>query len=180
MMFGGEIVQSSYDYDTQTIGPYHIPIEVHYDIDSAQGNAFPLYRYYELLNIDEEALAVFNVNNYCFCLVRKDYIYMVPFSANEAKHKRLQLPEFKLSKPLLVPTYRHVGWVKTYQQCKAVYTWPWKLLEDVNTGEVWSFKEKIKGEPLINPPLALYKYLIETDHRGVYFDIAQNKPVFID
>ena len=176
MTFGSEIVESFYDYDTHMIGPYYLPVDIHYDTESCQGNAFSVYRLYEVLNDDEKALAVFNVNNYCFCVVRKDHIRMIPYSYSD----HMNLPAWDITPFIQKDTYKHVGWVKTYQKCKATYTWPWKLIQNVNTGEVWSCVEKIKGTPLENPPLSLYKSLIDTPYKGVYFDLEQNKPVFIN
>lgn len=179
MTFGSRIVQSFFDYDTSTIGPYTLPVKINYDTSSSQGNSFSVYRFYELLNKHEDALAVFNNNNYCFCLVFKDCLQMVPYRPSDIK-PGASLPVINFETNLPVPTYKHVGWVKTYQDCKAVYSWPWKLIQDIDTGDIWDFENKIEGEPLENPPLSLYKQLIDTEHRGIYFDVKQNKPMFID
>lgn len=179
-MFGAEIVQSSYDFDTQKIGPYHNPVEVHCDDKQASGNAFSFYKFYEIMNQDEQALAVFNVCNAYFGVLRRDRFYERKFIRDDWKKQSLVLPDIPFEKPLDIPEYRHIGWVKTYQQCKAVYTYPWKLIQDVCTGELDGFKTKLEGEPLVNPPLSLYKELINTEYRGVYFDTLSNKPVFIN
>ena len=104
---------------------------------------------------------------------------MVPYRPSDLK-PGASLPIINFETNLNVPTYKHVGWIKTYQDCKAVYSWPWMLIQDVATGDVWDFDGKIEGEPLENPPLSLYKELINTEHRGIYFDLKQNKPMFID
>ena len=178
MAYGGKIVQSFYDYDTSTIGPYKLPIQLHYSLEGSS-NSFSTYKFYELLNKYEDALAVFNNNNYCFAVVYVDKLVMLPMYQSDLKGKK-ELPILMFEKNLDVPTYKHVGWVKTYQDCKAVYTWPWRLLQDTQTGDVWDFKDKLEGEPLENPPLSLYKCLLDTDHRGVYFDTKKGEPVFID
>ncbi len=59
------IVPSSYDYDTQTIGPYTLPVHIDYAQEYCNGDRFYKYKYYQALLQDENALAVFNVNNYC-------------------------------------------------------------------------------------------------------------------
>lgn len=177
MTFGSEIVEASYNYDSRTIGPYTLPVDIHYDLESCQGNAFSLYHYYDVLRKDEEALAVFNVNNYCFCVVHNEYMRMIEVGN---KYSERVLPSWRFDRPLNPVPYKHIGWVKTYQNCKAVYTWPWKMIQNTETGDVWSFKDKIVGTPLENPPLSLYKKLIETEHKGVYFDTTSNMPVFID
>jgi hypothetical protein len=180
MTFGSEIVESFYDYETHTIGPYTVPLNISYNQGSCQGNAFSMYRYYDTMMKDEEALAVFNVNNYCLCVLHKDYIRMIHVQPAFSKSGQKPLPAFNITPPITVPEYKHIGWVKTYQKCLAVYTWPWHLIQNKITGEVWNFKDKISGRPLENPPLGLYKELVETDHRGVYFDLDKNAPVFID
>lgn len=177
--FGSRIVESSYDYATSIIGPYKLPIVIHEPEIISQGVAVSVYNFYQLLNKYEDALAVFNNNNYCYCIVFKDRLEMMPFSPNNVKRGDT-FPTLHFENNLPVPTYKHVGWVKTYQSCIATYTWPWKLILDEATGEVWDFSDKIEGAPLENPPLSLYKCLIDTNHRGVYFDTKLNKPVFID
>lgn len=178
-MFGGEIVESSYDYDTQTIGPYHNPVEVHLNQFASQGNSFSRYKYYQILNEDESALAVFNVSNRYFGVLCKDRFYERTFLKDDLIRRKRNLPNIQFETPMQIPEYRHIGWIKTYQKCKAVYTYPWKLLQDVNTGELDGFNTKIDGEPLVDPPLVLYKELLDTDYRGVYYDLVKCMPVFI-
>jgi len=180
MTFGSEIVESFYDYDSQMIGPYKVPIEIQYNADSCQGNAFSKYTFYELMNKEEGALAVFNVNNYCFCVLYKDAVRMKHYTVGDLSYNKKELPCFSIEPPLDVPEYKHVGWVKTYQKCIAVYTWPWKMIEDTQTKTVWGFKDKLLGEPLENPPLSLYKELISTEHKGVYIDKNTNQVMFLD
>lgn len=179
-MFGGEIVESFYDYGTQSIGPYHNPVEVHYNAELSSGNSFAKYKYYQIMNEDEEALAVFNVANTYFGVLRKDRFYERKFLDDSLIRGRVLLPDIIFDTPINIPTYRHVGWIKTYQKCKAVYTYPWKLLQNVETGEIDGFDVKISGDPIIDPPLTLYKELLNTDSRGVYYDLVTCRPVFIN
>lgn len=178
-MFGGEIVESFYDYETQSIGPYHNPVEVHFNSELAQGNAFSTYKYYQILNEDEQALAVFNVSNAYFGVLRRDRFYERKFALDNLIRRGPALPDIQFQTPMELPTYRHIGWVKTYQKCKAVYTYPWKLIQDVNTGKLDGFETSVSGEPLVDPPLTLYKELLNTDCRGVYYDLVTCRPVFI-
>lgn len=177
--FGARIVQSFYDYDTKMIGPYCIPIEIQYDSQACQGNSFSWYKYYELFNKYEDALAIFNNNNYCFVLLTKTQVLFLPYSQSDIRYRKQKLPKFDLVTPLDMPRYNHVGWIKTYQDCKAVYTWPWKLIADADTWIIDEFNCKLEGEPLLNPPLSLYKSLIDTEYSAVYFDVSRNMPVFI-
>ena len=52
-------------------------------------------------------------------------------------------------------------------------------MADAMTGEIPDFKEQVDGVPLVNPPLALYKELINSDAKAVYFDTISNKPKFL-
>lgn len=179
-MFGAEIVQSTYDYDTRTIGPYTIPIDIQYNGALQEGNAFSMYKFYEVFNEDPEAIAVFNNNNYCFCVVHRDKVIMRPYIYKDVLYRKNTYPIIEFKEPLQLPNYVHIGWVKTYQQCKAIYTWPWKLLMDVDTGCIADTDIKVIGTPALEPPLVLYKELINTDKTGIYYDTSQCKPVFID
>ncbi len=171
-------MQSFYDYDTQTIGPYKIPVDIEYKL-SEQSNAFSVYRYYEIMNRFTEALAVFNNNNFCVCILTPEYLRFEYLTAYEATHNRFKLPIIKLDTPIVLNKYEHVGWIKTYQQCQAVYHWPWMLLGDTETKEIYDFSDKLSGHPLVNPPLSLYKLLVDTDYNAVFYDLDTCSPVFI-
>lgn len=137
------------------------------------------WRFYDMMNRYESLLAIFNNNNYCFVAITADCVEFVPFFESDRKYGTQALPMFPITPPMSLPKYQHVGWVKTYQECKAIYTWPWKLLGDLDTMQVYDVEGKLDGMPLVNPPLSLYKYLIDTDYTAVYFDLRQNKPVFL-
>lgn len=179
LAFGSKIVQSSYDFDTHKIGPYTCPIDIKYNLENQQGNAVSPYQYYELFRACEDVLAIFNNGNYCFVAIHTDYVSFEPFSASDFKLAE-KLPVFPRGKKLSVGTYKHIGYLRTYQDCKAVYQWPWYLIQNVDTGEVPDISDKITGIPMENPPLSLYKELLKTDFNAVYFDTVTNKPIFIN
>lgn len=178
LSYGSLIVHSSYDFDTHKIGPYTCPIDVKYNREAQQGNSVSLYKYYELFREQEDVLAIFNNGNYCFVALHTNYVTFEPFDSYDEK-LRAKLPTFGLRQNLGAKVYKHIGFMKTYQECKAVYQWPWYLIQDAD-GNVPYVNDKVTGEVLENPPLQLYKMLIETDYNAVYFDLAQNKPVFIN
>ena len=177
---GAEIVESCYDLDKQQIGPIHVPIHLNYIPELSTHNDFAIYRFYEELVKNTEALAIFNVNNYCFVIVERNYVYQVPYSkvADLTRHK-LELCNWPLSTPINIPVYNHIGYVKTFHKCQAVSQYPTYLIADAMTGEIPDFKEQVDGVPLVNPPLALYKELINSDAKAVYFDTISNKPKFL-
>ena len=180
MRSGAEIVQSYYDFDKQQIGPIHVPIHLNYIPELSTHNSFAIYRFYEELVKNTEALAIFNINNYCFVIVERYRVYQAAYSkiADTTRHK-LELLNWVLPTPIDVPVYNHIGFVKTYPKCKAVSQYPTYLIADAVTQEIPGFNEPIDGIPLVDPPLALYKELINSDAKAVYFDTISNKPKFL-
>lgn len=179
-MSGGKIVESFYDFDTQQIGPIRLPLNLPYLPEDGAGNRFPIYRYYEELLKDPDALAIFNLNNYCFVLVQRSLVYEVAPTRNyDPKKNKLELISWRLPEPLTVPIYNHIGYVKSKHKCLAVSQYPTYLVEDVATKELDGFTQKPEGVPLVNPPLALYKDLLKTDAEAVYFDTVEMKPKFL-
>lgn len=176
MTFGSEIVESSFNDEEQCIGPYHIPVEIHLDKRLAQGSSIPRYKFYERMQYEKDALAVFNVNNYCIAVLSKDGMHMIHTSAKDTE----PLPSYCFDPPMPIPEYEHIGFVKTYQKCKAVHTYPWYMVRVVGSNEAVGFKDEIKGRPLLNPPLSLYKELVDTNYNGCYFDTITNKTIFIN
>lgn len=181
MTCGSEIVESSFDFDTNSIGPIKIPISLSYVPEESQSNKFFMYRFYEEMLSNPEALAVFNLNNYCLVVVQPMYMYEVSYHKMiDRQYSKLELVDWVFTKPLQLPTYAHVGYVKTYPKNWAVTIDPYKLIEDTATKELWGFKEKIKGNVQLNPDLSLYKALYDNaDAKAVYFDLDKGCPQFI-
>lgn len=176
---GGEIVHASYDYTTGTIGPYTIPTYIHPPEHNNPDN-FAMYRYYEVLLGDNEALAVFNNGNYCFAIIRRDMVYMVPYQRVVTRAFADQYTKFKLDPPIQSPVYKHIGYIRTHQECKAVAQLPYFLLQREDTGETPDIQDKVSGTPLVNPQLSLYKLLLDTDYKAVYYDLDTCQPVFLN
>lgn len=177
MTSGAKIVQSSYDYDTHTIGPYTLPFTLYYVNEHNEPNRFPVYKYYEALLRDEEAIAVFNVNNYCFCVVRRNMAYECAVRDNE----KLDLVNFVYRQPLDIPYYERVGYIKSYHECLAVSQFPTSLVRVANSDTAYQFTEHFDGVPLVDPPLSLYKELLnhEDGAQAVYFDTISKQPKFL-
>lgn len=126
----------------------------------------------------DKVLAVFNNGNYCFAVITEQTVELIPYDKTEI-YKKYNLPIFQHKTPIQLPNYSHIGFEKTYQECKAVYSWPWYLLGDLDTGQIFDYECKLSGTPLVDPPLSLYKYLLDTDYDAVYYDFDARKPVFI-
>ena len=140
------------------------------------------YRFYEMMQKHEDALAIFNNNNYCFCLLFQDRIEMHPFYLKDALETRKNtFPIIYFDVPLKIKQYRHVGYCKTYQECKAVFVHPWYMMQEVGTKTACGFETEITGEPVVSPPLSIYKELLKhPEYKGVYLDSVTQQPVFIN
>ena len=172
--YGDTIVKSSYDFETSTIGPYKLPIKINH-VETENANLFPEYKFYEALVNDSTALAVFNVNNYCLCVVSKTMAY----EKAATDTPKIELVCWPFRHPLNVPTYESIGYVKSYHDCLAVSQMPNSLLRDVATKEVLDFTEPLVCEPFINPPLSLYRELLTSDAKAVYMDKNTMQPKFL-
>lgn len=178
--FGAPIVDASYNYETHEIGPYKCPFHIGFHAESSGERGYSEYQFYEIFRLYEDALAVFVVNNYFFCVIHKNRVTYQPFIIHDDRSRK-RLPEVpKGYKMEPIPTYEHIGYIKTYGQNKNVFAYPDYLVRNVATGEVPYVKDQVSGKPLINPPVTLYKELLKTDAKAVYFDTASSKPIFIN
>lgn len=157
-MSGAEIVQSSFDYETSKIGPYTLPVKLSH-VATENVNNFQVNTFYKAMMLDERALAVFNVNNYCLCVVTRNGMYEV--SVNGAPLQELE--QWTFQHPLNVPVYEHVGYVKTYHKCLTVYQFPTYLVRELGSNKALGFEEALPEDIVVNPPLSVYKQLIQTD-----------------
>lgn len=177
---GGEIAESTYDFDTQTIGPYRIPIALSYVLESNNGERIDHYRIYEELLNNPKAIAALNLNNYCIVVIEPTYIYEVnPFSKLVAHQIKLDLVHWNLPARITTRQVRKIGYIKSYGTCKAVSQYPYCLLQDLSTMEVIGFKEQLASTPVVEPPLQLYKELINSDAKAVYMDSVSGAPMFL-
>ncbi|MCM1218888.1 MAG: hypothetical protein NC548_30770 [Lachnospiraceae bacterium] len=169
------IVPSSYDYDKQCIGPYTLPLDLPYISEYCNGDRFHRYQYYTALLQDEKALAVFNVNNYCLCVVRKDMAYETDLGLNP----KLELLQWAFTNVLNVPLYEHVGFIKSYHNCLAVTQLPTYLIRVMGSKKACDFEDDFDGAPMVNPPLSLYRELVNSEAKAVYFDTTSNQVKFL-
>lgn len=182
MICGSQIVESFFDFETDTIGPYKIPVHLNYIPELSQTNKFFMYRLYEIMLADADALAVFNLNNYCIVVVTRTGMYEESYYrlTDKAYSNKLELLSWTFDKPLQIPTYNIVGYIKTYQKSWSVTINPYYLIENSATKELDGFTERLKGNVQLNPDFALYKELITNDRaQAVYFSLDTNKPEFI-
>lgn len=160
------------------IGPYECPIDIAYNKDLQQGNAVATWRYYQYLQETPSALAIFNNANYCFVILHADCVTFEPFISGDTKLKR-KLPSFYRTPAISSKQYECIGYWRTNQPCKAVYQYPWYLIRERNTGEVVDVSVPLQGDPVVDPPLSIYKELIATNYSAVYLDKRTNKTMFI-
>ena len=178
--YGSRIVQSSYDFEKQQIGPIKVPVKLNYIPADSQRNNFCMYRFYEEMLKNPNSLAVFNLNNYCLVVVERTCMYEVSYlKVTEKRFSKLELLDWTFSYPIDLPIYNHVGYVKTYHNCWAVSQYPEFLVEDTVTKNLYGFEEKLQCSPVVNPPLSLYRELINSDAQAVYMSSVDGLPKFI-
>lgn len=173
---GAEIVHATFDTTTQMIGPYHVPLNLVLNPSLNMVQATPMARMYEVLLSDENAVAAFEIDAYCICVVTYKYVYQVLIDKNGDDPN---LRYFKLAVPIKKKNYRHVGYVKTYPKTKAIAVLPYKLFID-EKGFIPGTRINLSSRAVENPELALYKQLI--DHPtayGVYLNKSTMRPSFI-
>lgn len=175
MRSGAKIVQSSYDYDTHRIGPYMLPFHIDYIEECCNGDIFHLYQYYQALLADDSALAVFNVNNYCLCVVQRYRAYETDLNPVS----KLELLEWTYGQLGGYQYFAHVGFEKSYHDCLAVTQFPTSLLRAANDKNAYSYEDAFDGVPLENPPYALYRTLVNSEAKAVYFDVVSHQPKFL-
>lgn len=176
MTYGAEIVRASYDYDTHMIGEFKIPLDLYYDPVSSTRTVFTECIFYKTLLSNENALAVFNVNNNCIAVIENWGGYEVGMDGNPDT----TLLQWSFNEPICKKVYKKIGYIKTYQDNLAVSTVPYGLFTD-ESGEIVGYPGKLVGTPMENPPYSLYKALINTDDDvvGVYFDMDRMGAAFI-
>ena len=171
LAYKAPIVESIYDYDTHTIGPYVLPCHIHAFVDFNPNNAVNMDRLYEVMRNDETILAVFNNCNRTIVAVHANMLQHHSTISSITPSDLRMLCKLEFSKSIAVGHYEYIGFVKTYQLNKSFYTEPYRLIRDINTGVIPGFEDvKLECEPAIDPPLSVYKKLIETDYRAVYVD----------
>lgn len=175
MSSGSTIVQSSYDFEEQRIGPYLVPVKFNYVPEGGTSNTIPVYRLYEELLANDKALAVFNLNNLCICVVYEDRVIQRSVAKDKVDEELMQ---YVYHKPIVVPRLRHVGFVATYQDCMAVTIAPYHLTVN-GFGTLSDGFGKLEINALENPPYSLYKELVNNNAGAVLFDIDKQMPVFL-
>lgn len=173
---GSEIRKSSYNYELNQIGPYKfiapIPYLKKYHIEHAEPSRYYLY---EAILGNPNALAAFFTSNTYVAIVYPHKITYVGCYNNE-------LIEYKFETKLEVPKLEHIGYVKTYCECKTIATLPYKLMYNKETQlaylrDVWV---PLQGNPVLNPPLSLYKELLEHEGTEACFILQQdNKIIYL-
>lgn len=153
-----------------------IPVKLNPTSEASTENKIPEYRMYEELLKSSEVLAVFNLNNYCICVLYKDRLIQVGIS-KEKPPADLVMWNFK--EDIKVPNVTHVGFIATKQDCLAVTEAPHHLTVDEN-GILSDGFGKLEFNAMHNPPYSLYKELVRNRADAVLYDVDQQRPVFIN
>lgn len=169
---GAKIVRSSYDFDTGMIGPYKVPISLPYVHENAGHSMFHEYNYYQALLQDEAAIAVFNLNDYCLCVLTPTRLYQTVLQIDT----KLELLSWDFHCSIVKERYQHIGYVRSYHDCLAVSQYPTYLIREVNSQLAEDFTTPITGKPLVDPPLALYKELLNSEAEAIYYDLVDLEP----
>jgi hypothetical protein len=149
-----------------SIGPYKfaapIPYLHKYHTELPPPSRTLLYR---ILIENPKALAVFFTNNdYIGVVYQKMINYMACY--------REDFISYNFDKPLSIPELIPIGYIKTYCECKTVFTMPYKLMYMQNGHCIW-LNEKwipIDEEPSLVFDLSLYKELIGSNYEACYKD----------
>ena len=165
---GGEIYRSSYNFDTQSIGPYKSPIDFVYDTKRCTTSSMSWWYLYLMLHDYSDAVAVFNLNNVMMVVLTPEMTFQKHYAGEDRKHNALMWNKGVIGYEPLT----HIGYVKTYTEYKTVFTYPYRLFMD-KTGELIgadNIQLPSGFKPVINPPMAIYKKLLDTSNRVVLQD----------
>lgn len=173
---GAEIQKGCYDYESHSIGPYSFvaPIEYiqKYHIEMPEPD---LHFLYKMLLGHPQALCVFFTNNtYVAVVTEKSIIYTNVYNGNDV------IP-YTFQEPLKVLKLVPIGFVKTRTDCVSVATLPYQLFYSMEYKCVYFKNEwvQLSEIPSVNPPVSLYKDLLEnSDAEGIYAD-SNNKLYFL-
>lgn len=175
--YGGEIVKSFYDFDTRSIGPYTLPVDLYYNVQASQGSIIPEYIMYKVLLSSSDILAVFNLNNSVIACVTEYMLREV--GSNGLPDK--DLPALAFSSPVRKPKLESVGFWKTFQENLTVTTLPYLMFRDIDTGIIDGTQIKCPDNIVVEPPIQLYKLLVDTSYDvvGLLWDYDKLAPIFI-
>ena len=179
--FGSEPVEVSYDYDTGKVGPFHCPIKLIPDTHFETVNAIPLHRFYRILQDNRDVIAVWNVNNSTIA-VMTSYTLSLRAPNGDTELDGELLPVWNFDRPIVLPEGKHIGYIRTYDKSKVVYHYPWYLYYNEQNKRLLDARFsscQVDGIPMENPPLSLYKELLNTEFDAVYLDSITKKPMFL-
>lgn len=165
-------MESTFDYDTGIIGPYVVPVPIVPDMSMMSKNTPSMVRMYEIMLSDDSILAVFANCNRTYIAIHANKLEHHSLCRGEvtSKEKRM-LTQIPFKSSIKSNHYNHIGWVKTYQKCKEVYTFPYRLIQDINTGIIPYYNNvTLECTPKVNPEVTIYKELLKTEYTAVYQD----------
>lgn len=175
---GGEIVQSTYDFETHRLGPYLIEgaPPLFYNDSYTKADIIEPAQLYNTLQAFPDAIACFNANNAWVFAITKTHQFMCNPTGNPKNRPNNKMFPIKVNSK----DYYAVGFVKTYPKCKAAFNLPYYLLMDASTGILVDYDVKLPQKPVVNPPYSLYRSLVNTEHDAIWMDSASNQIHYLD
>ena len=156
--YGSAPVEATYEYETGKIGPYKIPIFVDGVASSNSVNLIPLPEFYRAFQQYREAVAVFNLNNNTIGVICANEFFQLGYNG---EHYFDKIDSYQLDPPVSVPKVRHIGYVRTFAQCKSIFEKPYYLLQSYAGNVVGFYGYELEGEPVESPPVSLYVELLK-------------------
>lgn len=176
---GSRIIEASFDFDTQLIGPYYFPLKIHPN-KSTNVSSIPIAIMYDNMIADDRILAIFNNCNECMAAMSAKQVWFIPTYVKDAFYHPELRKVYNIEGGPQQPPWQPIGFERTVINCFDAFIPPFKLIANLNTGVICGFKDKLTCTPMLNPPVTLYKELVATSHRGVYIDKETEKRIFID
>ncbi len=130
---------------------------------------------------DKNAIAVWNVNNSTIAVLSQ-YALRLRAPNGDIELGGELLPVWSFENPIMIPEGIHIGYVRTFDKTKIIYHYPWYLYYNEQYKRFLDYRFGgcgVVGKPKANPPLSLYKELLNTDYNAVYIDSETEKPIFL-
>lgn len=165
--FGGMIYEDvNYYPGVRQVGIYNFPSDM-LDLNLGEDKPYhiPDSVFYSMMQLYSDALAVFEVRGDELAILTDQLLHLLVKPNIEAISKKTYT--FRHKNPIIHKTYKHVGYIKTYQPSFLIYQWPYYLLQDTD-GKIVDYDVVVTEQLQEQPPLAIYRDLINTEYDAVY------------
>lgn len=163
----GEIFDGYYDHDTQMIGPFSVQCKTDWSDEWHTTQGVPnIYHLYKALLFHEQAYCAFFINNDIVAFALPDILHCATI------YKDMKWFDY-YDKPMTLPDYKSIGYVKTYAKTVSVGMAPFALAYDEHTGKACVHGKwvDLPSPPALKScPISAYSELIKTDYEAVYYN----------